>query len=88
MIKLTIKESEITQGGELLIKKMAIIDHATGEILKLASISEELRLFLMSCEIDLTDYAQFVAMKEKNPALKKMVNDFNLILTARGGATR
>ena len=87
-IKLKIDEILITEGGELLIKKLSIIDGDTGEQLRVAKISTELKTLLESCEIDITDYITFIELKKKNPALIKLVTDFNLILKAQGGATK
>jgi len=81
MIKLKIETSEITASGELLIKKMSVIDGDTGKVLRIAKITSELRALLMSCEIDVTDYINFIELKKKNAELTKMVTDFNLILT-------
>lgn len=78
-ISLIISEAEI-HDGNILITKMSIIDKNTGEVKKIAKITPELLKFLKSIEIDLTDYIYFIKMQDKNPALKKMVTSFNLIL--------
>lgn len=79
-LKLTISESLITTEGEFLIKRMSIIEGDTGEQLKIAKVTPELKTLLDSIEIDLDTYATWQELKKKNPALSKMVNEFNLIL--------
>jgi hypothetical protein len=86
MLKLIIKSSELTPEGVILINSFSIIDSSTGDEIRIAKITPELHVFLQSCEIDISDYSTFISMKEKNPVLKKLVTDFNLILTAQGGA--
>lgn len=78
-INLIIKNSEIIN-GELLIKKFAIIDGVSGEELRIAKITPELKTLIDSIEIDITDFMHFQEMKKRNPELSKLVKDFNLIL--------
>lgn len=81
MIKLIPKITEITLEGELLIKKFAIIDGETGEELRIAKVTPELEKLIKSIEIDITNYMNFIHIKEKNSNFMKLVSDFNLILT-------
>lgn len=81
-IKPIITDSLITEEDELLIKKLSIIDGNTGEELRVAKVTPELKQLLDACEIDVENYLQFAEMARKNPAIKKLVNEFNLILTS------
>lgn len=73
-LSITIQDAEITQSGELLIKKMTIIDRSTGEDVRVAKMTPELLSFLTKVEIELHDYFKI----EENPALKKLCNTFKL----------
>lgn len=78
-ISLIISESEI-KDGQIIIKKLSVIDRVSGKVLKEAKINDDALKLLQSVEINITDYFNFLKMSEKNPNLKKLVNNFNLIL--------
>ena len=76
-MRLTIKQAEEIN-GELLIKKLAVIDETTGQELKVVKVTPQLVQFFLSIEIDVSNFLAFQDMKEKNPNIKKLVDSFKL----------
>lgn len=79
-LRLIIAESQITEQGEFLIKKFSIIDGNTGEEIRIAKVTPELKILLDSCEIDIENFLKFLTLAQKNTAIKKLVNEFNLVI--------
>lgn len=75
--RLIIKTSELTDDG-ILIRSMEVIDGVSGETLKIAKLSTELLDYLKMIEIDVTDYLAATEMKKKNPAFRKLCENFKL----------
>lgn len=75
--RLTILDAELTSDG-ILIKKMAVIDGESGEQLKIAAFTPELFDLIKRTEIDVTNYLAFQDLCAKNPAIKNLINTFNL----------
>lgn len=81
LLRLTIAESQITPEGEFLVKKFSIIDGATGEQIRIAKVTPELKTLLDACHIDIEHFAEFMRLAKKNPVIKKLVNEFDVTLT-------
>lgn len=78
--RLAIQEIELTEDGNMLITKIAVIDGNTGEHIRIAKITKQLIDFMKIIEIEIDDYFAVQTMMKKNPAVKKLVKEFNLIL--------
>jgi hypothetical protein len=65
-------------GTGLHIGRMEVIDEVSGEVLRVAKVSDELCRFLESVEIDINAWYQIERMKDKNPTFKKMISNFKL----------
>ena len=75
--RIVIKTAEITPDG-ILIRSMSIIDGNTGQELRIAKLTPELLDYLKVLEFDVDAYFAITAMQKKNPALKKLCQEFKL----------
>jgi hypothetical protein len=75
--RLTFRNITATDAG-LVIGCVEIIDTETGIVLKVAKITAELVEFIGRIEIDLDVWYNIEGLKEKNPNVTKLINNFRL----------
>lgn len=78
MPRLKITQATAQPDGTLHVTCVSIIDEQSGETIRAARITPELASFLMAVEIDLSLYFEIEKMKEKNPAISKLISTFAL----------
>jgi len=74
---LKINKAKISD-NKLIIEQFDIVDQDSQEMLRIASITPELVEFLMTLQIDITNYIKVKAMIDKNPELSNLINKFKL----------
>jgi hypothetical protein len=75
--RLTFHEVTVSGTG-LHIGRMEVIDEVSGESLRVAKVSDELCRFLESVEIDVNAWYEIEKLREKNPAVTKLIQTFRL----------
>jgi hypothetical protein len=57
---------------------MSVIDGETGQELRIAKLTPELCEYLKMLEFDVDAYFSVMALQKKNPAVKKLCQEFKL----------
>lgn len=74
---LILKNVELTPDG-ILIRSVEVLDGVSGETLRPAILTQQLADFLKMIEIDTDSYFEIQKLRETNPAVMKIISEFNI----------